>query len=143
LYWQLEPSKTLAMSTVSGTKKSKNRVTILLTCNATGTEKLRPLFIHRYKNPRALLQKKKEDLPVDYYWNHTAWMQHSIWDDFLKKLNRQMSQQSRRILLLVDNATTHVNAQLSHVKVHYLPANTTAHLQPCDAGIINSFKVML
>jgi len=88
LYWQLEPSKTLVMSTVSGTKKSKNCVTILLTCNATGTEKLQPLFIHCYKNPRALLllQKKKEDLP--------AWMQHSIWDDFLKKLNRQMSQQS-------------------------------------------------
>ncbi|CAB4491941.1 unnamed protein product [Rhizophagus irregularis] len=32
LFWQLEPSKTLAQGPVTGTKKSKNRVTILLTC---------------------------------------------------------------------------------------------------------------
>ncbi|CAI2180862.1 11042_t:CDS:2, partial [Funneliformis geosporum] len=39
---------------VIGTKKSKNRVTILLTCNATGEDKLKPLFIYKYKNPRPL-----------------------------------------------------------------------------------------
>ncbi|CAB4474262.1 unnamed protein product [Rhizophagus irregularis] len=54
LYWDLEPSKTLARGPLSGKKKSKKRVTILLTCNATGTEKLTPFFIHTSKNPRAL-----------------------------------------------------------------------------------------
>ena len=29
---------------------------------------------------------------------------------------------------------------LTNVRVHFLPPNTTAFLQPCDAGIINSFK---
>src|SRR5438445_744953 len=33
LYWELEPSKTLSTSPLSGMKKSKNRVTILLTFN--------------------------------------------------------------------------------------------------------------
>ncbi|CAJ0824733.1 17462_t:CDS:1, partial [Entrophospora sp. SA101] len=39
LYWNTEPSKTLATNKISGTKNSKNRVTIHLTCNATGCEK--------------------------------------------------------------------------------------------------------
>ena len=47
LYWELEPTKTLATGPVVGTKKSRNRVTIMLTCNASGSEKLKPLFIHR------------------------------------------------------------------------------------------------
>ena len=54
LYWQLEPSRTLALNPVIGTKKSKNRITILLCCNASGTEKLKPLLIHRYETPRSL-----------------------------------------------------------------------------------------
>ncbi|EXX77942.1 hypothetical protein RirG_019310 [Rhizophagus irregularis DAOM 197198w] len=49
LYWNLEPSKTLAQGLLSGTKKSKKQVTLLFTCNATGTEK--SLFIHKYQNP--------------------------------------------------------------------------------------------
>ncbi|EXX70733.1 Pdc2p [Rhizophagus irregularis DAOM 197198w] len=61
LFWQLEPSKTLAQGPVTGTKKSKNRVTILLTCNATGEDKLKPLFIHKYKNPRPLRGMSVED----------------------------------------------------------------------------------
>jgi hypothetical protein len=50
----------------------------------------------------------------------------------------------RKILLLVDNAPVHKineNVRLTNVAVHFLPPNTTAHLQPCDAGIIKSFKV--
>ncbi|CAB4424685.1 unnamed protein product [Rhizophagus irregularis] len=143
LYWDLEPSKTLARSPLSGKKKSKKRVTILLTCNATGTEKLTPFFIYTSKNPRALKGKKKDDLPVNYYWNKTAWMQVSIWNDYLKKLDIKMRLQNRKILLLVDNAPVHItneNTQLTNVTLHFLPSNTTSHLQPYDAGIINSFK---
>lgn len=57
-----------------------------------------------------------------------------------------MKWQNRTILLLADNAPTHLldeTIQLSNVNVHFLPPNTTAHLQPLDAGIINSFKVKI
>ncbi len=144
MYWDLEPSKTLAEGPLSGTKKSKKRATLLLTCNATGTEKLKPLFIHKYQNPRALIGKKREELPVSYYWNKTAWMQVFIWNDYLKKLDAQMRLQNRKILLLIDNAPVHIvdeDVNLTNVTIHFLPPNTTSHLQPCDAGIINSFKV--
>jgi hypothetical protein len=48
LYWDLEPSKILAQGSLFGKKKSKKQVTLLLTCNAIGTEKLKPIFIHTY-----------------------------------------------------------------------------------------------
>ena len=55
-----------------------------------------------------------------------------------------MKRQNRKILLLADNAPTHLlneSIQLPNINVHFLPPNTTDHLQPLDAGIINSFKV--
>lgn len=143
LYWNLEPSKTLSDHFISGTKKSKDRVTIVLTCNADGSDKLTPLFIHKWQTPRVLRGVKKDDLPVWYFWNKTAWMQASIWKQYLFKLNQIMRKEKKSILLLADNAPTHLlneDVPLSNIKVHFLPPNTTAHLQPLDAGIINSFK---
>ena len=55
-----------------------------------------------------------------------------------------MRVQNRNILLLVDNASTHTlyeNTTLTNIVIEHLPPNTTSHLQPCDQGIINSFKV--
>ena len=80
LFWDLEPSKTLSTGPLPGTKKSKKRITILLTMNATGTVKLPPLFIHKHQTPRDMLGVDKSKLPVDYYWNAKAWMQVSIWN---------------------------------------------------------------
>jgi DDE superfamily endonuclease/Tc5 transposase DNA-binding domain/CENP-B N-terminal DNA-binding domain len=144
LYWKLEPSKTLARYSIAGTKKPKDRVTILLACNATGTSKLMPVFIHKYKNPRCMQNIKKSNLPVNYYWNCSAWMQSSIFFNWLSKLNSDLRKKKQRILLLLDNATVHALEEgfsFSNIVLHYFPPNTTAHLQPCDAGIIYSFKV--
>jgi hypothetical protein len=140
LFWKMEPNRGLSTGPILGIKQSKDRVTVLLTCNSIGTEKLKPLFIHKYQTPRPLRGIDKRTLPVDYYWNNKAWMRN----DYLKSLNNKMHLENRNILLLVDNAPTHNlmdNLELTNVKIHYLPPNTTAHLQPCDAGIIHSFKV--
>ena len=144
LFWKMKLSHTISNGPVVGTKQSKDCVTILLTCNSTGTEKLRPLFIHKYENSRVLKNISKNSLPVNYYWNKKSWMQVSIWNDYLKKLDSHMRVQNRNILLLVDNAPTHAlyeNTNLTNIVIEHLPPNTTSHLQPCDQGIINSFKV--
>ena len=49
-----------------------------------------------------------------------------------------------KILLMLDNATSHgkeEDFELSHVKIKFLPANTTSHLQPLDQRIIATFKI--
>ncbi len=88
----------------------------------------------------------KSKLPVDYFWNKSAWMQTSIWNEYLKLLNQRMKGLNKHILLLVDNASVHNienPSSLTNITFHYLPPNTIAHLQPADAGIINSFKVCI
>ena len=73
-------------------------------------------------------------------------MQHSIFQSWIKQVNQQMRNQHRNILLLVDNVSSHHLEEgkvLSNVKLHFLPPNTTAHLQPIDQGIIHSFKVII
>lgn len=51
-----------------------------------------------------------------------------------------MQRNKRKVLLLMDNAPSHVLPSLSNVKPHFLPPTTTSHLQPLDAGIIQNFK---
>ena len=118
----------------------------MLACNATGTSKLMPIFIHKYKTLRCMKNIKHNDLPVHYYWNSSAWMQGSIFSNWLRKLNTELWKTWHSILLLLDNATVHAldkDISFSNITLYYLPPNTTAHLQLCDAGIIYSFKVSI
>ena len=49
---------------------------------------------------------------------------------------------NEHVLLLLDNMSAHSvdHLSLSHITVHFLPPNTTARLQPLDAGIIECLK---
>jgi hypothetical protein len=53
-----------------------------------------------------------------------------------------MKAEKRRILLIIHNCSSHncVPRHLEHVKVLFLPPNTTSILQPLDQGIIHAVK---
>src|SRR6266498_4186783 len=89
LFWKIKPSQIISNSPVSGIKQSKDHVTILLTYNTIRNEKLPPLFIHKYENPWTLKNINKKTLLVNYYWNKKSWMQVSIWNEDIKKLNNR------------------------------------------------------
>jgi hypothetical protein len=74
----MEPSRTLSDRKLSGHKANKSRVAVLLITNVNGSEKLRPVVIHKYQTPRPLCNINKSNLPVDYYWNGKAYMQVSV-----------------------------------------------------------------
>ena len=69
LYWKLEPHKSLASGPLTGLKKPKDRITVMLACNIIGTHKLPPVFIYKFKNPHCIHNIDKKSLPVWYYWN--------------------------------------------------------------------------
>ena len=85
LYWRLLPDKTHAVSgeKCTGGKVSKERITILVCSNMTGSDKLPLLAIGKFKKPRCF--QGVSYLPVDYEANRTAWMTSTIFEAWIRK----------------------------------------------------------
>ena len=142
LFYRLLPNATLATGPVSGKKKQKERITVALCANATGTDKLVPLVIGKSERPRCFGKTFNPNVYVKYTHNKKAWMTGAVFQDWLSKFNRKMRIAGRHVILLLDNATSHSTEglRLTNVVVRFLPPNTTAHIQPMDAGIMRNFK---
>lgn len=78
LYYRMPPDKGLATKQMSGVKQDKTRITMGFTANADGSDKRRPFFIGKAKNPRCFKKKSGHALGFEYYWNKSAWMTGSI-----------------------------------------------------------------
>jgi hypothetical protein len=128
LFWRLVPNNTYVVKgkKFKTGKKSKERLSVLICANSTGTEKLKPLAIGRSHKPRCFRGHKS--IPVIYRNNQTSWMTSVIFTEFVTKLNRDILKQNRKILLIIDNCPSHPFIALSNVKLIFLPPNTTSRL---------------
>ncbi|XP_046750601.1 tigger transposable element-derived protein 6-like [Diprion similis] len=144
LFYKCLPDKTLTFKNEKcrGGKHSKERVTLLLAANMTGTDKLKPPFIGKSKKPRCFAGCNS--FPMDYTANKKAWMNAELFKEWLIKIDNQMKKAKRKIFLFMNNCTAHniIPASLQCVKVQFLPPNTTSKLQPLDQGIIKNFKTL-
>eukprot|EP00892_Ulva_mutabilis_P001725 jgi/Ulvmu1/11553/UM078_0046.1 len=155
LLWRQPPTRTLASAKKSGRKAEKERVTISLTCNASGTEKRELFIIGKAKRPRSFPKKfhPKRDLGIRYANNKTAWMTTNEFSKWLLDWNSKLRGTGRKIALLTDNAPTHTIpnhdveeehglnvVNLTNIKLIFLPPNITSHAQPLDQGIIAAKK---
>ena len=131
----------MASKPVAGCKRSKERITVALCANADGTVKIKPFVIAKSRRPHCFGKDFNPEVYVRYRNNKKAWMTGDMFSDWLVWLDRQMKSRDRKVILLVDNASSHTSKKkLSNVTMHYLPPNTTAHIQPMDGGIIRAFK---
>jgi len=142
LFFKLLPDRTLSFKNENckGGKLSKERLTVLVCANLSGTEKPKLLVIGKSKNPRCFKNIKK--LPVLYKANSSAWMTSFLFEEELKRWDGQLKKAGRKILLMVDNCPAHPNCQecLTNIKLVFLPPKTTSILQPMDQGVIRSLK---
>ncbi len=147
LFYCLRPNYTLANGkedAATGVTQSKLRVTVLLCCNVSGNFKYDALIIGKYKNPRSFLTKAEmKNLNIMYDNSTNSWITSIIWIQWITQLDKCLT---RKTLLLVDNCSAHKTInydelKLKNLNIKFLPPNTTSHLQPCDAGIIQNFKV--
>ncbi|XP_005089664.2 tigger transposable element-derived protein 6 [Aplysia californica] len=142
LFYKCLPTRTLAENgeSTSGVHTPKDRLTLLLAANMTGTEKLPLLTIGKSVNPRCLRNVRTR--PTLCQWNRKAWMTSTIFEGWVKQLDRKFQLLGRSIALIIDNCPAHqVIPDLRAITLVFLPPNTTRDLQPCDQGIIQSLKV--
>jgi hypothetical protein len=153
LYYKMMPSKTLAGETENsapGLKKNKERLTILACSNNSGRHKLRLMCIGKAKRPRTFKNWAVEVRPVYYRNKKSAWMNSFLFKEwffkefvpsarkFLKKIGLP-----QKAILVVDNAKCHLSEdelQSGDIKIHFLPPNVTAILQPMDQGVVENLK---
>jgi hypothetical protein len=73
-------------------------------------------------------------------------MTQNVFKLWLTAFDQRMD--GRKVILLLNNYSVHIkdadlekfNIQLKNTTLLYLPPNTTSKIQPCDAGIIRTFK---
>jgi hypothetical protein len=75
------PDRGLAMKQMSGRKKDKFRISVGLTCNADGSEKLEPFFIRRARKPRCFKKQTPEQCGFYYRNNKKAWMTTVLFEE--------------------------------------------------------------
>lgn len=151
LAWRALPTNTLAMRSekeASGYKLPKDRLTVMVCTNGTGTHKLPLLVIGKSAKPRCF--KNVSELPVKYVSQKSAWMDREIFhkwftEDFIPDAKARRVNDNDKILLILDNAPSHpkiseLNDIDQSVKVVYLPPNVTALVQPMDQGVIENLK---
>ncbi|XP_049315732.1 tigger transposable element-derived protein 4-like [Bactrocera dorsalis] len=143
LFFKCLPNKTLTFKTEQwfGGKQSRERITVMMGRNMTGSEKLKLLVIGKAKNPRCFEGVKSLD--VDYEFNKKAWMTNEIFTKWILKLDKKFGNQDRKVLLFVDNFTAHprdVKDKLKNIQLAYFPPNMTSLLQPMDQGINYNIK---
>lgn len=141
LFYKMTPNQTLKQKGEKcvGGKLSKVRITVLVCANMNGSEKQKLTVIGKSQKPRCFKNVKK--LPVVYKANKKAWMTSELFQEFLRQWDKELSQNKRKIVLLIDNCTAHIEPKnLQWIKLAFLPPNTTSVLQPMDQGVIRSLK---
>lgn len=146
LFWRVLPDRTIAFKNekVHGRKVSKARLTMHLTCNMDGSDKYKVMIVNKFKMPLCFRRANitPADLPVLYSSSSKGWMTRELFRGYLTKLNNRMRSKRKKILLVMDNHSSHIQEEqhFTHIKLLYLPPNTTSKLQPLDQGIIRSLK---
>ena len=123
-------------------KLAKDRITVGIFCNATGTDIWKPSIIGTAKKPRCFGNHwTPEKAGAIYYHNDTAWMKADIWLDMLHKFNAYCYDK-RHVALLVDNCPAHkpplgatpwrhgnlYGYKMSNVLLIYFEPNCTSHI---------------
>jgi hypothetical protein len=73
----------------------------------SGTDKKKLLVIGKSAKPRCFKGLNMDSLQVEYCANKNAWMTSEIFKKWLMRWNVELQQQSRKVLLILDNCAAH------------------------------------
>ncbi|CAF1288191.1 unnamed protein product [Adineta ricciae] len=146
LFYKLMPDRSLVVdrNDCRGGKKSKERYTVMLCKNWSGTDKLKPVIIGEFMSTWLTSKTGFFHHPFARKIREATMFQEYRFEEaskWLEDLDTSMRKQKRHILLFLDNVPVHPqDIQLENIKLKFCPPNSTAKIQPLDQGIIRAFK---
>lgn len=155
LFWKCLPSRTSAFDAeqgISSYRSSRDRLIIMCCANATGLHKLSLCVVGKAKRPRAFKGADLSNLPVTYFSQKSAWIEHSIlrlWFEkyFVPQVQKHLKSKGllEKAVLLLDSPPAHQDEELlssedGRITVKYLPPNVTSLIQPMSQGILGTVK---
>jgi len=84
-------------------------------------DKLTPVIIGKSAKPRCLKGINLKSLDIIYKFNSTDWMTSKIFVEWPNNINLLFTKENRKILLLIDNAGSHLFRNLSNIEILFLP----------------------
>src|SRR6267154_4891139 len=102
--------------------------------NATGTRKIRLLFIGSAAKPQCFKKKMGSELGFWYFHNKKAWMTGEIFAQAMEDLDKEFREEGIHVTMLLDNFSGHKWREIMNIQFIFFSPNLTAHVQPADAG---------
>lgn len=150
LFWRCSPSPTPEGGAApGGGRPNRDRLTVLMCANATGSHKIKPLVIGKGSGPRA--SRGIQPLPVAYRAHCNAWADRAVFSDWFHHIfapsvrehfrARGLPEDSKAMLLLDSSRAHPQESELVSANIFtiFLPASVTSLLQPMDQGIRRDF----
>ncbi|OWZ16791.1 Tigger transposable element-derived protein 6 [Phytophthora megakarya] len=118
------------------------RLTVLLAVNADASDLMEPYIIGNVVPPKNIKMASISQLGYHYVCSSKARMTVFIFQQWLRDFNARMASAHRNVVLLMDNAPSHVLGcvALSNVRVVMFAPHLGMKVQPMRGGILTSFK---
>ncbi|XP_046616864.1 jerky protein homolog-like isoform X1 [Neodiprion virginianus] len=133
-----------------GFNQNKEKLTVMLCCNADSSLKIPLLIIRKSSKPKGLKNLLPNMLPVYYTRQKSAWMNSAIFEkwfkeEFVPTVSDFLREKGlpQKAMLLIGNAPSHPSTEVltvGDITTRFLPPNVTSLIQPMDQGIIENVK---
>ncbi|KAE9114538.1 hypothetical protein PF006_g19496 [Phytophthora fragariae] len=142
LFFRAPPNKLVQGDEAQSMLADEARLTVLLAVNADASDLMEPYIIGNVVPPKNIKMASISQLGYHYVCSSKARMTVFIFQQWLRDFNARMASAHRNVVLLMDNAPSHVLGcvALSNVRVVMFAAHLGMKVQPMRGGILTAFK---
>lgn len=142
LFFRAAPNKLLQGEEAQAMLATEPKLTVLLAANADATDLMEPYILGSLRAPKSIKSASISQLGYHYVASSKARMTVFIFQQWLRDFNSRMASVHRNVVLLMDNAPSHVLGcmALSNVRVIMFAPHLGMKVQPMRGGILTAFK---
>ncbi|TYZ61695.1 hypothetical protein PybrP1_005707 [[Pythium] brassicae (nom. inval.)] len=142
LFFRAAPNKLVQGEEAQAMLAAEPKLTVVLAANADATDLLEPYIIGSVLAPKNIKSAPLAQLGYHYVASSKARMTVLIFQQWLRDFNSRMASAHRSVVLLMDNAPSHVLgcSALSNVRVIMFAPHLGMKVQPMRGGILTAFK---